>query len=53
MAIKECSEARYDEMLNILPPRLWLAYGYLVGEPVTHRKCTVTGEMQINSMRAV
>lgn len=43
MAIKEVTESRYDEMLNILPPRLWLGYGFLVGEPVNDRFFTVTG----------
>jgi hypothetical protein len=43
MAIKECTEERYDHMLGILPPALWLGKGFLVGEPSTHRKCKVTG----------
>lgn len=38
----ECSEERYDEMLEILPPALWLAKGFLVGEPFDHRTCKVT-----------
>ena len=45
MPIKECSEERYDEMLGVLPPALWLSYGFLVGEPTTHRKCKVTGNI--------
>jgi hypothetical protein len=44
MAIKECSEERYEEMLGILPPALWLAKGFLVGEPHDHRSCRVTGQ---------
>jgi hypothetical protein len=28
MAIKEITEERYDEMLGILPPALWLSYGF-------------------------
>ena len=39
---KEVSEARYDEMLGCLPPALWLAKGFLVGEPFDHRQCKVT-----------
>lgn len=27
---------RYDEMLGVLPPALWLAHGFLVGEPWDH-----------------
>jgi hypothetical protein len=45
MTIKECTEERYDEMLGILPPALWLSYGFLVGEPSTHRKCKVKGNV--------
>jgi hypothetical protein len=40
--MKECSEERYDEMLGVLPPALWLSKGFLVGEPFDHRKCKVT-----------
>jgi hypothetical protein len=32
MAIKECSVERYDHMLGILPPALWLGKGFLVGD---------------------
>ena len=40
--MQECSEERYDEMLEILPPALWLAKGFLVGEPFDHRTCSIT-----------
>jgi hypothetical protein len=43
MPWKEVDEARYDEMLGVLPPALWLAKGFLVGEPYDHRLCTITG----------
>jgi hypothetical protein len=43
--IKECTEARYNEMLEILPPALWLGHGFLVGEPHDHRRCKVTKKM--------
>lgn len=43
MAIKECSEERYDTMLGILPPHLWIGKGFLVGEPHDHRECKITG----------
>jgi hypothetical protein len=42
MMIKECSAERYDEMLGILPPALWLANRFLVGEPADHRRCKIT-----------
>ena len=40
--MQECSEERYDEMLGVLPPALWLSKGFLVGEPFDHRTCKVT-----------
>jgi hypothetical protein len=42
--IKEVTEARFDEMLGVLPPALHLSKGFLVGEPHDHRKCKVTGQ---------
>lgn len=42
---KECTEERFDEMLGVLPPALWLAKGFLVGEPFDHRTCTVRGNV--------
>lgn len=27
---------RYHEMLNVLPPELWIGGGFLVGEPMDH-----------------
>jgi hypothetical protein len=42
--IKECSEQRYDQMLGILPPIVWVGKGFLVGEPADHRKCKITGK---------
>jgi hypothetical protein len=45
MAIKECNEARYDGILGIVPPPLWLGKGFLVGEPHDHRRCKVTLKM--------
>ena len=38
----EVDESRYDEMLGVLPPALMTAIGFLVGEPMDHRYCTVT-----------
>jgi hypothetical protein len=40
---KEIDEARYDEMLGVLPPALWIDKGFLVGEPFDHRRCKATG----------
>ena len=40
---KEVDEARYNEMLGVLPPALWLDKGFLVGEPYDHRRCKETG----------
>ena len=33
---KQVDEARYDEMLGVLPPIAWVAYGFLVGEAWDH-----------------
>lgn len=41
----EVTEERYDEMLGCLPPRLMSGHGFLVGEPFTHRTCTVSGNV--------
>lgn len=43
---KPCSEERYHEMLEVLPPIAWMNKGFLVGEPWTHRTCKVTGMVQ-------
>jgi hypothetical protein len=33
---EETTEARFYEMLNVLPPALWESGGFLVGEPYDH-----------------
>jgi len=45
MAIKETTVERYNEMLEILPPALWLANRFLVGEPASHRTCKITNRV--------
>jgi len=45
MAIREIDEKRYDEALGILPPRLWLANRFLMGEPSDYRKCTISNKV--------
>lgn len=40
--IKEITAERYNEALEILPPALWLANRFLIGEPADHRRCTIT-----------
>ena len=42
-SLKACTEERYWEMLEILPPAIMDGKGFMVGEPWTHRQCTVTG----------
>lgn len=39
----ETTEERYDEMLCILPPAVMTGIGYLVGEPMDHDRCPITG----------
>ena len=42
---KEVDDARYDEMLGVLPPALCIDKGFLVGEPFDHRRCKATGRL--------
>lgn len=42
MPWKEITEQRYTEALEILPPALLLAKGFLMGEASSHRRCKVT-----------
>lgn len=37
----ETTEERYDEMLGVLPPALMERRGFLVGEPMDHRTCSI------------
>ena len=39
---KPTTRERYWEMLEILPPAEQTGAGFLVGEPWTHRQCTIT-----------
>ena len=36
---------RYYEMLGVLPPEIMTGTGFLVGEPMTHQTCSVTGRI--------
>lgn len=42
---EEVSAERYDEMLGVLPPEIMTGLGFLVGEPSTHRRCTISGNV--------
>jgi hypothetical protein len=42
---KRTTKAKYWEALEVLPPAYQDAKGFLLGEPETHRTCTVTGKM--------
>jgi hypothetical protein len=41
----EVDEARYDEMLCVLPPETMTDLGFLVGEPTCHDRCSVTRDV--------
>jgi hypothetical protein len=41
MTYETTTEDRYWYMLEVLPPASQTKWGFLVGEPVNHRKCTV------------
>ncbi len=42
---KQTTEERYWEMLGALPPALMEGGGFLVGEPMDYRTCTVEGRV--------
>ena len=44
-SIKEIDQQRYLEAFEVLPPALWVSYGFLQGEACDHRKCKVTGQV--------
>ena len=37
------TKEKYEEMLEILPPIDFNGESFLVGEPVTHRNCAISG----------
>ena len=41
----ETTEEKYDYGLNVLPPEMMAGPDFLVGEPVTHRRCEVSGNI--------
>lgn len=43
VGFKECTEYRYNELLEVLPPLGWVKKGFLVSEPWSHRVCRVAG----------
>jgi len=38
---KPCTEDRYNEMLNMMPPAVFTSSGFMVGEAWTHRECEI------------
>lgn len=34
----------YDDALGALPPEVYGTHGFLLGEPITHRRCRISGE---------
>jgi hypothetical protein len=45
------TEERYHEMLNVLPPAMWIAGGFLVGEPDDHH--AGTGQPRFRGYRQI
>jgi len=43
MTYTDTTAERFDEMLGVLPPAWYGEHGFLVGEPMTHRPCRITG----------
>ena len=44
--LKRIGYKHWRAMLGILPPAIMLPDGFLVGEPVSHRKCQLTGKVK-------
>jgi len=44
MAIKEVTQKRYLEAFELLPPAVWVSFGFLMGEAHDHRRCSITGQ---------
>lgn len=42
---KPITATRYDDLLEVLPPALMAHNGFLMGEPMIHRTCRVTGTL--------
>ena len=43
---ESCTEERFWEQLGCLPPSYQSGGAFLMGEPYTHRKCRITGEIR-------
>src|SRR4029450_1740111 len=43
---KEVTQDLYPEILEMLPPAIQTANGFLVGEPMRHRDCAITGQFR-------
>jgi hypothetical protein len=43
---KEVTQGRYCEMLEMLPPAIQTANGFLFGEAMRHRDCEVTRQFR-------
>ncbi|MDP3598898.1 MAG: hypothetical protein Q8S75_18080 [Nitrospirota bacterium] len=43
---KPIPATHYDELLEDLPPALMAHNGFLMGEPMIHRACRVTGQLR-------
>lgn len=42
---KPITASRYDELFTVLPPALIAHNGFLMGDPMIHRACRVTGTL--------
>mgnify|MGYP003385847688 CR=1 FL=1 len=42
---KPITASRYDDRLEVLPPALMAHNGFLMGDPMIHRICRITGTL--------
>lgn len=42
---KAITASRYDDLLEVLPPALMAHNGFLMGDPMIHRICRITGTL--------
>jgi hypothetical protein len=43
---QSCTEETFWEMLGCVPPAYHAGGAFLVGEPYSHRRCRITGEVR-------
>ncbi len=42
---KPITASRYDDLFEVLPPAMMAHNGFLMGDPIAHRTCRITGTL--------